>query len=1421
MRRVCANRVSRGFRAALAIVIGLASLGCSPACWAGEWSVGLAKIDVTPKEPVRLSGYGSREVPHQGVETPLHVRCFAFRWEGDQAATDKDTHLLYAIDTIGLPARLTHAWSQKLQARYQIPRQQIVWSATHTHCAPHLAEGLSNLFSVPMTDTQTEASRRYAAQLEAAIFAAAEQAIASLRPGKLSFGQGSVPFAANRRVLDQGKWKQIGVQNLAPVDHSVPVLRIDDAEGKLLGVVFNYACHCTTMSTNFVNADWAGYATTILEAQFPGAVALCTIGCGADANPEPRGSQELALLHGRALAAEVARVTTLELQSIEHSVVSRFDVVAASFDLPTIEEVRARRESGSPQERRLAEKMVQQYEEEGRFPATYPIPLQAWQFGQELSMLFLGGEVVVDYALRLKRELANDSLWVSAYCNDVMGYVCSERMRSEGGYEYDTSAIYYGLAGPWAAGTEDLIVEKIHKLLQSQGRPQALAPEASLGLMRVSPGFSVELVACEPQVCDPINIAFGPDGRLWVVEMGDYPAGDPQGAGGLGKIKVLSDVDGDRFYERAEVFLEGLEFPTAVYPWRDGVIVAAAPRIFFARDTDRDGRADEQETLFSGFVLANPQHRINGFAYGLDHSLFCASGDTQGMIRSERTGESISGAGYDFQIFPETGSLQRVSGRSQYIRSRNAWGEWFGSDNSQPMYHYPVDVQYAQRNPAVVFPGGESQLFDPPVAPPVYPQTSGAERLNDLFAANRFTSACSAIVVDGDFGFADIEGILVCEPVHNLVHRSMLVPAGTTYRAVRGPEEENSEWLASSDPWFRPVRVASGPDGAVYVVDMYRETIEHPEWIPQAWKEMLDLRAGSDRGRIYRVFPTHRGAESLAVLTDRPAADLIPLLESDRGTFRDLAHQQLIERAGQEREAVEGAARRLLQETTKPLARVHALGLLQAIAALTPADVRRGLAQEDLPTIATALRQSESFLARGPELLEDVLRHLHQADPRVLLRVALALGATDDPRAGNGLAEIIATAPLDPWLVRGVISSAPPHAKRVLQSAMERAMRGSGGEDPLALDLLAGAMQTYQSSGGVADELIRTTLFAPDVRPETQLRLAVVYAKGTRGLEERGKLREVIAPVHRRALDVLGDQECSVAERCLAANLLGRGLTAEEEEEKTRLLGMIVPSTSVEVQEEALRALARLGGAESAQRLLDRWPSLSQRVRQTLVDEMLGVRQWHETLLQALEGGSVRPADLTLAARQQLRFSGSRSQQVRVDRLLGTAGDVDARLLVDQYLQAMGAAGDVARGAAIYTQHCAVCHQADSQGRTIGPSLSNLSDRSPRYLLHAILDPNGILDAKYQTVAIETVDGRILSGMIEAEDAQGLSIAAADGTRVTIPRREIDQLRSTGVSLMPSGFQQQITPAMMSDLVQFIAAGRFDLVTAPAQEHAP
>lgn len=1379
---------------------------------ATHWEAGFSKVDVTPKEPVRMSGYGNRDHASVGVDTPLFVRAVCLR-----SITDKETDkplILLSIDNIGLSGARTRGLASKIESKLEIGRERVVFCSTHTHSGPDLAGQLSNIFATPLTDEETGAAKRYAAELDQAILNAVDLAFADLKPASLSYGVGNTSFAANRRLLTEGKWTGFGVQADGPVDHSVPVLRISAPDGSVRGLIFNYACHCTTVGGDYykINADWAGYAATQLESNFDGAVALCTIGCGADANPNPRGTVEFSKMHGQALADEIQRLLATQLAPINTVAQARFDYAALSFELPTREELEERLADSRVQTRRHAQQMIKVLEKKGRLPATYPVPIQSWTFGDQLSIVFIGGEVVVDYALRLKKTLDDADLWVSAYSNDVLGYIASERMRAEGGYEFDRSGIYYGLPGPWASGTEDLLISRIVDLVTGSGRPGPQSPEAALDSIQVPDSFRIELVAAEPLVQDPVNIAFGDDGRLWVVEMGDYPEGDDGG-----RVKTLTDTDGDGIFDQATTFLSGLPFPTGVQPWNDGVLISAAPDVLFAKDTNGDGKADQVESIYSGFRLANPQHRVNGFTYGLDHSLHLASGDNLGEIKSERTGQTVNASGHDVQIWPDDGGLAVTNGRTQFVRSRDSYGRWFGNNNSLPMFHFPIDDRFLKRNPAVSFSSNAQQLFTPAVAPPVYPLTSSDERFNDLFAANRFTSACSSIIARSPiFDDAGRQSAFICEPVHNLLHRSVLVPLGSSFHAERTASEQASEFLASTDPWFRPVRAVIGPDGMLYVVDMYREVIEHPEWIPDAWQERLDVRAGHQFGRIYRVSPSDSTFKAMKPLGQLATSELVEMLRSPIGPLRDQAQRLILHRKA------DGVQEGLVSMATgdeSHFAKIHALSILDAMGWLENETLEVALRGTNSGVLIVALRLSESRLAGSSDILNRVASLSDHPDPTVALEVALMLGqagsqaAGDSQSAGDALARIATRPDLDRWLADAVVSSASAHADVIAKEILRRASTDSTFLTPARFTLLQRLLATVEHGGGPIAALVKSSLESSDLDLDTRFRLAeCVIGAANRSKSDIASLSKILQPLRNQAAEIARDPQQSESIRCRAVSLISLSAGAGKTDSDL-LLSLLNPATPVSVQCKAIDGLSRQGDIAAMEKMIDPWQSLSISVRNHLITQLLSRRKSTELLLRVLESEKIKVNEISLSAREQLVKTGSRSMRVQADRLIKGSGSRERGALVRDYLaqftsnakQASSAvSAEQDRGAELFKKHCATCHSTDPSVAAIGASLSNLSNRSDVALVESILNPNRAVEPKYQSYIVQTDEGKTLVGVIESEVADSLTLAHADGKRTTIRRNQIERIKSTGTSLMPEGFETTLNPQQLQSIVRYL-----------------
>jgi hypothetical protein len=449
----------------LALLVGACGTARSAEQAAGAAvPVGAAVVDVTPDYPVRLMGYGSRQTESEGIASRLKVRALAIGGDDGDGPT-----ILVTIDNCSISTKITEDVAARLKAKFGLKRERFVTCATHTHCAPALDKGLPFIFGRPLAGDQSERIARYTRELTDAIEKVSLASLADRKPATLAWGQGKAGFAANRRVLKKGKWVGFGVNPNGPVDPSLPVLAAVDPSGKVRAVLFGYACHCTTLGGEFnkICAEWAGYACDDIERQSPGAVALAIIGCGADANPEPRRNLDDAKQHGAAAAAQVNRLLAAKsgLAPLPGQIackVRRLELpLEPAPDRATLTE-RARKPGSEGMMARAALEALDRGEP---IHTTVPYVVQTWSFGDDMAMVFLAGEVVVDYALRLKWETDAQRLWVVAYSNDVPCYIPSRRILSEGGYEADSSLIYYGHASRFAPEVEDLIVRAVHELL--------------------------------------------------------------------------------------------------------------------------------------------------------------------------------------------------------------------------------------------------------------------------------------------------------------------------------------------------------------------------------------------------------------------------------------------------------------------------------------------------------------------------------------------------------------------------------------------------------------------------------------------------------------------------------------------------------------------------------------------------------------------------------------------------------------------------------------------------------------------------------------------------------------------------------------------------------------------------------------------
>ena len=664
-------------------------------------------------------------------------------------------------------------------------------------------------------------------------------------------------------------------------------------------------------------------------------------------------------------------------------------------------------------------------------------------------------------------------------------------------------------------------------------------------------------------------------------------------------------------------------------PWRNGVLVACAPDIFYAEDADGDGQADRREVLFTGFVEGNQQHRVNGFELGLDGWIYGANGDSGGTIRSVKTGKTVSIRGRDFRFRPDTGEFEAESGQTQYGRHRDDWGHWFGNNNPNWGWHFVLSDHDVRRNPTFA-PPDPRQTLEPETR--LFPISRTLARFNDPGAANHVTSANSITPYRDDlFGPRFADSLFVSEPVHNVVHRIVLEADGVTFRGCRGPGESGREFLASSDNWFRPTMFKTGPDGALWIADMYRAVIEHPEWIPDDWEKRLDLRAGSEQGRIYRVVPVDRKPRPIPRLDLLDEAGLVAAMDSPNGWQRDTAQRLLLHRGGSSAFA---ALRSLALKTKRPEARVQAIWTLADLGGLDESSALAGLNDPDARVVEAVVEAVEPLLKASGAVARALLRLADDPSPRVRFRVALSLGNWPDHRAGEALARLARRDGRDHWMRAAILCSAPPHVATMLAGLLG----AEAGASPPTSDIIEPLLAL---AGDGLDEGVIRSIRQPAGQGGRHAAWQFSALAGLMAARERAKsptsadLARSFAGVLESARRRVVDDTASEADRLAAVALLQHS-AAREPGDLKRLAGLLRPRVSVALQQAAIAAMGRLRDPRIADILLDGWKGDTPQIRGVVLDVLSSRREWAVALIAAMEAGRIAPGEIDPAHRQRL-----------------------------------------------------------------------------------------------------------------------------------------------------------------------------------------
>lgn len=929
---------------------------------------------------------------------------------------------------------------------------------------------------------------------------------------------------------------------------------------------------------------------------------------------------------------------------------------------------------------------------------------------------------------------------------------------------------------------------------------QPLSPKEALASFTVAPGFRIDLIAHEPDVMDPVAMAFDEDGRIYVAEMADYPLGPPSG-----RIRLL-ETNAAGVVVKSSVFVDRIPYPTGVMPWRGGVLVTAAPDIWYFKDTHGDGRADVKELVFTGFVEGNQQHRVNGLTFGLDNWIYGTNGDSGGNVRRGDTdGPKTSISGRDFRFRPDYSGFEGVAGRGQYSNSFDEWGNRFINDNSNHIRHPVLPLRYLARNPNLAVPAVEEGISDHGGASVVYPTSPMQERPNDQFAAGHFTSACSVTLYTGAAPGGLWQGhAFCCEPVHNLVHEDILEEKGASFVARRAYEKK--EFLSSSDNWCRPVNLCCGPDGALYVVDMYRAVIEHPQWIPLEMQKRIDLRAGWDKGRIYRVTPEKWASGPKPALSGASSADLVSHFENPNAWWRLTAQRLIIER--RDPSAVD-ALRSLLRRTTTALARAHALWTLQGLGALQELDLSPILADPDAdPHLrAQALQLAEPFLSESATLRRDVAHLAAGNHPKLRFQLALTAGYLPVPE--DTLSPILQADAADQWTRLAVLSSIGKAPVAMLSKLPVSFLEAAGPgtlEFVRQLGELVGATRDEEqvlewlkavTKGGAKPDrwrLVALSALAPSIR-RAGLKLDSLMDKSG----SAATITDWRAALLAAAIDATRD----VPERVSSIELLAMMPTADLPAAMEKLL---TPQEPPQVQVAAVRAL----GTEAAARLLDGWARYTAPVRREVLSACLARPATVAGVVERLEKGDIRPVELELQHREALLKTPSGALRDRVKQVFASKVSEDReKLIVETWAKVQTLKGDPVAGEKVYQTTCATCHRLHGQGFDVGPNLASVAGRDKRALLTDILDPNRAVAPQFQVYLVK-VSGLNdpVSGIIAAETPTSVTLRRANQEETLVLRRDILEIKAWPASLMPEGVENNVNAQGFADLLEYLQRGQ-------------
>lgn len=966
----------------------------------------------------------------------------------------------------------------------------------------------------------------------------------------------------------------------------------------------------------------------------------------------------------------------------------------------------------------------------------------------------------------------------------------------------------------------------------------------ALSTFALEEDFQIELIAGEPLVADPVAMEIDEQGRLYVVEMHGYPLD----LSGTGKVKRLTDTDGDGKMDQSVIFADSLVMPTGIMRWKEGVIVTDPPNVYYLEDSDGDGKADIKNTLLTGFALSNPQHNVNTPKLALDNWIYLGhEPSVTTTIYEEKFGDKgtdvyfpekpdinrlpQNAGGRSIRFKPDTYELELLSSRTQFGHTSDAYGHRFLVNNSNHIIQEVLSAAYLQRNPHLVITEVTQSSSDHGSGAEVFPITINPQHqlLTDLGV---MTSACGLTSYLGAlFPERYHQATFVSEPVSNIVHVDLLKEDGTGFIASR--EHPNKEFLASTDAWFRPVNAYVGPDGALYILDYYRQIIEHPEWMAEEVVQSGALYNGTDKGRIYRITPKGTGPidwSDKLTLGNASPIELMQYLSHKNAWWRRNAQRLLVD---QQPTNLVPSLKELAVSGEDPLGRLHALWALQGMDALDQETLSHSL-KDPVPGIReNAIKLSEFFLTDSPALTDLLLALKDDPDPKVRFQLIQTLGYVESEPAFQARKELLFRDIDDKWVQLAALSAPFSESSRLITPVLDRymatpahnglvqklaSMVGSSMDEKAIFTMVQRATQSnnqneynwqpallrglaqgikskkLEGAHGAAAGLLASSVFD---HPSPEVKAAAIQVLEGIGLDHVDGKNEALS----KAKAIATNQSLSGEERSVGIRFLALANIAAYQ---NMLVEMVEVGEPFPVQLAAFRALSKPENNSLSQLVTERWERFTPELRDAAINAMMTNEERIAVLLAALEDGLIQKN--TIGWRRSVGLMANKDESLRLRaRAILTRPEGESEKIIASYQPALDLNGAIEAGAKVFRENCAICHQmGEGQGIDFGPDLSSLKNRRPASIMGDILNPNLSIADGYDLWEVELQNGEVHQGLISSETPTAINLRNAGGIDKSISRSTIRTLKLIEMSAMPTGLEQGISLQEMADLLAYI-----------------